>query len=77
MRHSTDGILTSHAGSLPRPDELIELNKARQSGEDEAFDEAGFQRELTDAVRDVVAARSRSASPFPATASSARRWATR
>jgi 5-methyltetrahydropteroyltriglutamate--homocysteine methyltransferase len=55
MRHSTDAILTSHAGSLPRPDELIELNKARQSGEDESFDEAGFQRELTDAVRDVVA----------------------
>ncbi len=55
MRRSTDAILTSHAGSLPRPDELIELNRARQSGEDEAFDEAGFQRELTDAVRDVVA----------------------
>ena len=30
MRRSTDAILTSHAGSLPRPDELIELNQARR-----------------------------------------------
>ena len=55
MRHSTDGILTSHAGSLPRPDELIELNRIRQEGEDPSFDEAAFQTELTSAVRDVVA----------------------
>ena len=55
MRHSTDGILTSHAGSLPRPDELIELNRIRQEGEDPNFDEAAFQTELTAAVRDVVA----------------------
>ena len=55
MRHSTDGILTSHAGSLPRPDELIELNRIRQEGEDPSFDEAAFQSELTNAVRDVVA----------------------
>ena len=25
MRHSTDRILVSHAGNLPRPDELNEL----------------------------------------------------
>ena len=55
MRHSTDAILTSHAGSLPRPDELIELNRIRQEGEDPNFDEAAFQTELTNAVRDVVA----------------------
>ncbi len=27
MRRSTDAILTSHAGSLPRPDSLIDANK--------------------------------------------------
>ena len=32
MRQSRDRILTSHAGSLPRPDELIEANQAREAG---------------------------------------------
>ena len=32
MTHSRDHILTSHAGSLPRPDDLIEANRARESG---------------------------------------------
>jgi 5-methyltetrahydropteroyltriglutamate--homocysteine methyltransferase len=52
MKHSTRGIVTSHAGSLPRPDELIELNRARQAGE--SSDEAGYQRRLAAAVVDVV-----------------------
>ena len=30
MRTSLDHILTSHAGSLPRPDDLIEANRARE-----------------------------------------------
>jgi 5-methyltetrahydropteroyltriglutamate--homocysteine methyltransferase len=33
MRASTDRILTSHAGSLPRPDDLIETNRARETGQ--------------------------------------------
>ena len=33
MRMSRDHILTSQAGSLPRPDDLIEANRARESGE--------------------------------------------
>ena len=52
MRRSSTRILTSHAGSLPRPDDLIELNRARQARE--AIDEAGFQGRLRDAVSDVV-----------------------
>ena len=52
MRNSADRILTSHAGSLPRPDELIELNRLRRTGE--FTDEAGFQRTLTAAVADLV-----------------------
>ena len=52
MRTSTDHILTSHAGSLPRPDELIEANRARDAGE--ATDEAHSSRRLRAAVIDVV-----------------------
>src|SRR6516164_8114818 len=52
MRASTHHILTSHAGSLPRPDELIEANRAREAGE--ATDERAFQQTLRAAVGDVV-----------------------
>ncbi len=46
-------ILTSHAGSLPRPDDLVELNRALRDGEE--IDEAAFAGRLRDAVGDVVA----------------------
>ena len=52
MRSSTDRILTSHAGSLPRPDDLIEANRARASSE--GVEEARFQAQLRTAVADVV-----------------------
>ena len=39
-------------GSLPRPDDLIELTRARQEGE--SNDAAGYQAQLAAAVRDVV-----------------------
>src|SRR5438876_524069 len=52
MRTSRDQILTSHVGSLPRPDELIEANRAREAGE--AADEAGFQQMLRASVADIV-----------------------
>ena len=52
MQHSRDRIVTSHAGSLPRPDPLIAANQARQSGGD--VDEARFQTQLQSAVVDVV-----------------------
>jgi 5-methyltetrahydropteroyltriglutamate--homocysteine methyltransferase len=52
MRHSRDHILTSHAGSLPRPDALITANHARQS--DEPVDEARFMAQLGSSVVDVV-----------------------
>ena len=51
MRASSDRILTSHAGSLPRPDDLIEANRQREEGE---VDETGFQKSLTASVSDVV-----------------------
>jgi 5-methyltetrahydropteroyltriglutamate--homocysteine methyltransferase len=52
MRNSADRILTSHAGSLPRPDELIELNNARMAGR--SVDEQEFQTRLRAAVTDLV-----------------------
>lgn len=53
MQNSRERILTSHAGSLPRPDDLIELNRARVTGE--GVDEAEFQKALRSSVADLVA----------------------
>ncbi len=52
MQYSRDRIVTSHAGSLPRPDSLIAANHARQAGGD--ADEAKFQAQLRSAAVDVV-----------------------
>jgi len=52
MRQSRDQVLTSHAGSLPRPDALIEANRTRESGM--ASDERRFQDELRSSVAEVV-----------------------
>jgi 5-methyltetrahydropteroyltriglutamate--homocysteine methyltransferase len=46
-------IQTSHAGSLPRPEDLVRVNLARSSGED--VDEAAYEQQLRRAVADVVA----------------------
>ena len=52
MRSSTDRILTSHVGSLPRPEALIEANRARDAGDSK--DETAFQQTLRTALADVV-----------------------
>ena len=52
MRASHDQILTSHAGSLPRPDGLIAANLAHDVGG--ASDERAFQQTLQAAVAEVV-----------------------
>ena len=52
MRGSSDRILTSHAGSLPRPDGLIEAYRAREAGE--AADERALEEQLQRAVGEVV-----------------------
>ncbi len=49
----TDRILTSHAGSLPRPEDLAASNRARAGGE--LSDEAAYERQLGEAVARVVA----------------------
>ena len=52
MKASRHRILTSHAGSLPRPDGLIEANRAREA--EGVGDDAGFPARLRAAVADVV-----------------------
>jgi 5-methyltetrahydropteroyltriglutamate--homocysteine methyltransferase len=51
MKRSTDRILTSHAGSLPRPDALIEVNQAKLAGS--GFDEQLYEERLRTAVGEV------------------------
>jgi 5-methyltetrahydropteroyltriglutamate--homocysteine methyltransferase len=51
MKRSTDRILTSHAGSLPRPDALIEVNQAKLAGS--GFDEHVYEERLRIAVGEV------------------------
>ncbi len=51
MRASHDHILTSHAGSLPRPDELIEAWAQAAGG---AIDQDAFAQRLRAAVAEVV-----------------------
>jgi 5-methyltetrahydropteroyltriglutamate--homocysteine methyltransferase len=52
MRTSRDHILTTHAGSLPRPEDLIEANRARESGE--SVEERDFQQKLQAALIELV-----------------------
>jgi 5-methyltetrahydropteroyltriglutamate--homocysteine methyltransferase len=51
MKRSTDRILTSHAGSLHRPEDLRETMAARRDGD--PFDE-GLAKRVKDAVFEVV-----------------------
>src|SRR5689334_19313944 len=53
MRGSSDHILTSHAGSLPRPDELIEAFRAGEANEpgDARFIEETLGRAVGAVVR--------------------------
>jgi 5-methyltetrahydropteroyltriglutamate--homocysteine methyltransferase len=52
MQRSSDRILTTHAGSLPRPDDLFAMIKTRQEGG--ALDEAAFSARVKSAVAEVV-----------------------
>lgn len=52
MKRSTDRILTTHAGSLPRPPAVVDflLRKERS----EPFDPEGFERTMKEGVADIV-----------------------
>ena len=53
MKTSTERILTTHVGSLPRPDDLVALMFAKAQGE--TIDDALLKRKTRDAVIEVVA----------------------
>jgi 5-methyltetrahydropteroyltriglutamate--homocysteine methyltransferase len=52
MQRSTDRILTTHTGSLPRPRDLLEMVRSRARGE--RVDEDAFQTRLRLAVGEIV-----------------------
>ena len=52
MKRSDNRILTTHAGSLPRPEDLIQMYQARARGEPQ--DEAALAARLNSAVSEVV-----------------------
>ncbi len=52
MIYSTDRILTTHAGSLPRPDDLVQMVAAKSLGQ--PYDAAALEARLPGAVADVV-----------------------
>ena len=52
MKLSTDRILNTHVGSLPRPEDLFELMLARMDGK--PVDEKAYAERVRQAVRDTV-----------------------
>ncbi len=53
MKYSTQRILTTHVGSLPRPNKVAELIFAKER--EEEFDQSDFNETIADAVKDTVA----------------------
>ncbi len=53
MKLSTDRILTTHVGSLPRPQALVDLLVKKDA--EQAYDHAEFDRQVTKAVGEIVA----------------------
>jgi 5-methyltetrahydropteroyltriglutamate--homocysteine methyltransferase len=51
MKRSTGRILTAHAGSLPRPEALLEVNRLKLEGR--VLDEADYENRLRQAVAEV------------------------
>jgi 5-methyltetrahydropteroyltriglutamate--homocysteine methyltransferase len=52
MKRSEQRIITTHAGSLPRPEDLVEMYRRRATGG--AWDEAAFEARTRSAVAEVV-----------------------
>ena len=53
MKTSTDRILTTHVGSMPRPQAVVDQLFAQDQGQ--AYDQAEFDQVMRQAVRDVAA----------------------
>jgi 5-methyltetrahydropteroyltriglutamate--homocysteine methyltransferase len=57
VQRSVDRLLTTHVGSLPRPERLLELLRARDQGQ--AYDEQEFEQRVAAAVVESVDAQAR------------------
>ena len=58
MRLSTERILTTHVGSLPRPQDVVDVLFAQDRGE--GYDPAKFEEVIAQGVRDAVVHQSES-----------------
>ena len=52
MKRSTERILTTHVGSLPRPPDLLEMIQAKEQGV--TFDAEAYESRVKSAVTEVV-----------------------
>jgi 5-methyltetrahydropteroyltriglutamate--homocysteine methyltransferase len=52
MKNSSTRILTTHIGSLVRPPDIVEMMRAKESGQ--PYDQEGFEARLQRAIREVV-----------------------
>ena len=52
MKTSTDRILTTHTGSLPRPSDLVEALNAKELGRD--YNDDALSRRVKRAVTEIV-----------------------
>ena len=52
LQQNTDHIQTTHIGSLPRPHALLDVMKAKYSGQ--SYDQAAYAAMLAEAVKDTV-----------------------
>jgi 5-methyltetrahydropteroyltriglutamate--homocysteine methyltransferase len=52
MKHSTERILTTHTGSLPRPNDLLESMREKENGR--PHDQPAFERRVQEAVHENV-----------------------
>ena len=52
MQHSANRILTTHVGSLPRPQDLLDLMKAKLSGK--SHDAKAYDARVRSAVAECV-----------------------
>ncbi|HEV8342717.1 MAG TPA: cobalamin-independent methionine synthase II family protein [Candidatus Binatia bacterium] len=52
MKRSTDRVLTTHAGSLPQPEDLREMLAAKNTGQ--AYDQEAFAQRVRSAVAEIV-----------------------
>src|SRR5262245_18384340 len=52
MKRSTDRILTTHVGSLIRPQQLQDIMRPKQSGQ--SYDQGAYEKCLKDSVAEMV-----------------------